>query len=50
MKNIYLTVFICLSLASFGQITITKNDMPAARDTARYSTSATQRSWPMGRE
>jgi len=42
MKKIYLlSVLVYISCASFAQITITKNDMPAARDTARYSTSAT---------
>ena len=43
MKNLYLlSALLYVSTASYGQITITRNDMPAARDSARYSTSATQ--------
>jgi len=43
MKKIFLlTTLVYFSIASFGQITITKNDMPVAGNTARYSTSATQ--------
>jgi hypothetical protein len=42
MRQILLAGFLLLSMVSFGQITITKSDMPGARDTARYSTSNTQ--------
>ena len=43
MKKIYFAaLLVYLSYASFGQITITKNDMPTALDTARYSTSNTR--------
>lgn len=43
MKNLYLlSALVSVFMPSYGQITITRNDMPAARDSARYSTSATQ--------
>jgi hypothetical protein len=43
MKKLHLlSVLVYLSYTSFGQITITKNDMPVARDTVRYSTTTTQ--------
>ena len=42
MKKIYiLSVLVYLSLSSYSQITITKNDMPTFRDTARCSTTNT---------
>lgn len=42
MKKIYLlSVAVYLSFSSYAQITITKNDMPTFRDTARYSTTST---------
>jgi hypothetical protein len=40
MKKIVLIAFLVYTYStSFGQITISKNDMPVASDTARYSTS-----------
>ncbi len=42
MKKIYgLFFLIIMSVASFSQITITKNDMPVFKDTVRYSTTST---------
>ncbi len=42
MKKIFLlATLVYLTGTSFGQITITKSDMPVAKDTARYSTSNT---------
>jgi hypothetical protein len=42
MKYIYaLFLLLYFSYGSYGQITITKNDMPTYRDTARYSTTST---------
>ena len=43
MKKIaLLAASVYFTIATFGQITITRNDMPVAGDTARYSTSTTQ--------
>lgn len=40
-KTLLLSFFVYLTYISFGQITITKNDMPKSGDTARYSTTTT---------
>ena len=43
MKRIFLlATLVYLTGTSFGQIMITKSDMPVAKDTARYSTSVTR--------
>ena len=43
MKKLFLlAASVYFTIASFGQITITKSDMPVAKDTARYSTSVTR--------